>query len=67
MIKAKEILAAGIVRDIQFRTVEDMEAYLDGLTSKKQKNEVLETYEREDRTVIIRIVTQYNQRELIKL
>ena len=66
-MQRKTLLAAGIVRDIQFRTVEDMEAYLDGLTSKKQKYEVLETYEREDRTVIIRIVTQYNQRELIKL
>ena len=66
-MQRKTLLAAGIVRDIQFRTVEDMETYLDGMTSKKQKYKVLETYEREDRTVIIRIVTQYNQHELIKL
>ena len=66
-MQRKTLLAAGIVRDIQFRTVEDMKAYLDGLTSKKQKYEVLETYEREDGTVIARIVTKYNQTDLIKL
>lgn len=66
-MKRKEILAGGIVRDILFRTVEDMEGYLEKLAELKHPHKVLETFERTDRSVIIRIVTQYNNAPLIQL
>lgn len=66
-MRRKEILAAGYVRDILFETVEDMEAYLNGMQIRKQNYKVLETFERNDRTVIIRILQQYNNSPLIQL
>lgn len=67
MSRKKEILAAGYIRDILFETVEDMEQYLDNLEHRKQLYKVLQTYEREDRSVIIRILQQYNNSPLIQL
>ena len=63
----KEILAAGYIRDILFANEREMEAYLDMLDSRKQLYKVLMTYERADKTVIIRIVQQYNNSPLIKI
>ena len=63
----KEILAAGYIRDILFANKREMEAYLDMLDSRKQLYKVLMTYERADKTVIIRIVQQYNNSPLIKI
>lgn len=63
----KKLLAATYVRDILFETVEDMEAYLDNLERRKQQHKVLETFERRDRSVIIRIMQQYNDSPMIQL
>ena len=66
-MERKKVLAAGIVRDIRFATREDMELYLYQLRHKKQLYAVLETVERPDGTVLVRIVQQYNQSPLIEL
>ena len=67
MLKTKEVLAAGIVRDIEFISNYAMEVYLSGLDQRKVNYKVLETFERADSSVIIRIIQQYNNSPLIKL
>lgn len=67
MTKTKEVLAAGIVRDLQFCSLYALDVYLSGLDQRKTAYKVLETYEREDLSVIVRIVTQYNNSPLIQL
>lgn len=67
MSRRKELLAAGYIRDILFATVEDLERYLDSLNHRKQQYKVLETFERNDRSVIIRILQQYNNVPLVQL
>ena len=66
-MKRKEILAGGIVRDILCNTWKDMEDYLTKLDSVRTQHKVLETFERLDGSVIIRIVTSYNHTKLIQL
>lgn len=63
----KQVLAAGIVRDIKFGSKEDMEIYLYEMKHKKQLYAVLENYERNDGSILARIVQQYNQSPLIEL
>ena len=63
----KELLAGGIIRDLLFQSPEDMETYLDKLEDRKQQYKVVETYERQDRSVIIRIISQYNNAPLIRV
>ena len=67
MHKRKELLTAGIVRDIRFATTEDKENYLEQLQEKKQLYAILETVARPDGTCLIHIVQQYNDSPLIKL
>ena len=67
MARRKEILAAGIVRDIQFEHHYDLDDYLHALDKRKITYKVLETYDRKDGTMIIRIVQQYNDNRLIQL
>lgn len=62
-----ELLAAGIVRDILFRSADHLDLYLYALDHKKHDYVILDKRNRSDGSVIIRIVTQYNYNELIQL
>ena len=64
---SKILLAAGIVRDYEFLTREYFDLYLYQLDHRKIVYKVLETFERPDQTVIVRIVQQYNNADLIEL
>ena len=63
----KILLAAGIVRDFEFLCMDHFEVYLDQLDHRKIVYKVLETFERPDQTVLVRIVQQYNNADLIKI
>lgn len=67
MLRTKEVLAAGIVRDIEFISQYALDVYLSGLDQRKVNYKVLETFERIDGLVRIRIIQQYNNSPLIKL
>ena len=67
MARTKELLAAGYVRDILFRSGEDLKNYIRQLESRKQEYRILEQMNREDGSVIIRILQQYNTAPLIQL
>lgn len=61
------LLAAGIVRDFEFLKMEHLEVYLYQLDHRKVNYKVIETFERSDGTVLVRIVQQYNNADLIQL
>lgn len=63
----RTILAAGIVRDIKFPTVEDVERYLEKLELDSTEYCELERYHCSDGQWIIRIVTKYSLLPLIEL
>ena len=65
--KRFQLLSAGIVRDLLFFSVSDSELYLARLDGRKIRYEVLDTYERSDGTVIMRVVQQYNDSKMIQL
>lgn len=67
MTKKRELLAAGIVRDIRFPNMAACDKYYDSLIERKATFKVLETYEQRDGVVIMRIVQQYNDSPLIQL
>lgn len=67
MTKTKELLAAGIVRDLQFCSEYALDVYLYGLDHREVVYKVLETFPRQDGSVICRIVQQYNDSPLIQL
>ena len=67
MLQTKQILAAGIIQDIEFISQYALDVYLGGLESKKTCYEILDKYERVDGTVIIRIQKSYNNSPLVKL
>lgn len=67
MFNAKELLAAGIVRDIAFISEYALEIYLYGLDRREVVYEILDKFTRDDGSVIIRIVQQYNNSPLIQL
>lgn len=66
-MRAKTLLAAGIVRDIAFRSSDDFDLYLYDLDLKKVVYIVLDTFTRDDGSIIVRIVQQYNGTDLIRL
>lgn len=67
MAKKKELLAAGCIKDILFSSDEEREIYIHTLERVKIRYKILEKLKREDGTVIIRILQQYNTAPLIKL
>lgn len=67
MARAKEVLAAGVVRDILFRTGDDYQAYIYDLDHRHVDYKILDTMARDDGSVIIRILQQYNNNPLIQL
>ena len=67
MAKHKELLAAGYVRDILFRDMDECEVYLYRLRHKMLAYEILDSHTREDGSVFIRILQQYNNAPMIQL
>lgn len=63
----KQLLAAGIVRDLRFTSQQSYRAYLIGLENKKILCQVLYSALCQDGSVIARIVTSYNGSPLIEL
>lgn len=67
MSRRKELLAAGYIRDILFRNGDDCQVYIYGLDHQKVEYKILNTYNRDDGSVIIRILQQYNNVPLVQL
>ena len=67
MAKAKEILAAGILRDIRFDSADRADTYLYKLDHLKITYKVLESCRCEDGSVILRVLQRYNDCDLIKV
>ena len=65
--RRKETLAAGYIRDILFRTGDDCQVYIYDLDHRHVDYKILETTARDDGSVIIRILQQYNNSPLIQL
>lgn len=63
----KRLLAAGIVRDLEFDSAESLEIYIYFLDRKKLQYKILDKFTRDDGSIIIRIVCQYNSADLIRL
>lgn len=63
----KQILAAGIVQDICFSCMDARNYYLHRLDRRRMNYQLVDTYEREDGSVIIRIIKPYNGSDLILL
>lgn len=66
-MRAKEVLAAGIVQDLLFRNGDDVQVYLYDLDHRHAVYRILDTLQRGDGSVIIRIVKNYNGSDLIEL
>ena len=66
-MKRKTILAAGYVRDILFSQQDDLDLYLYALDRSGVEYEILDKLQRDDGSIIIRILQQYNQAPLIRL
>lgn len=64
---AKTLLAAGVLRDFEFGNHEEYELYLYRLDHRQINYKVIETFERSDGTVLVRILQQYNSTDLIVL
>ena len=67
MARAKEVLAAGVVRDLLFRDREEYEQHLHSLENRHKRYQVIETINREDGSIIARILSGYNNSPLIQL
>ena len=67
MNRIKELLAAGIVRDIRFRDEEKFEIYIYWLEHTKANYKIIEKVTCEDGCVLVRIPQQYNTAPLINL
>lgn len=65
-MKSKTVLAAGIIRDLLFRNKECLDLYLYELEHRCLAYKVLEQLPRDDGSIIIRIVCQYNNSDLIQ-
>ena len=66
-MKKRDLLAAGIVRDFRFRDEAAYQEYLEDLAYRGQEYEVLQREPSKNGTVLARIVTQYNDSDLIDL
>ena len=60
MPRAKEVLAGGYIRDLLFRKDIDCQAYIHELDRRNVEYRILDSMAREDGSVIIRILQQYN-------
>lgn len=66
-MKKRELLAGGIVRDFRFRDEAAYREYLEHLAMLGLEYEVLQREPSKNSTVLARIVTQYNNADLIDL
>lgn len=66
-MRNKTLLAAGVVRDIEFRSSDVFDLYLYDLEHKKVVYKVLDSYVRDDGSMIVRVLQQYNSVDLIQL
>ena len=64
---SKRLLAAGIVRDIEFISEYALSVYLECNKNKWSDYKILDRFARSDGTVVIRLLTPYNNTELIEL
>ena len=65
MIKC--LLAAGIVRDIEFISTFALDRYLNAMHSKWPDFKILDRFDLSDGRVIVRLLTPYNNCDLIQL
>lgn len=65
-MRYKIVLAAGVVQDLLFKDEEFLQIYLRNLDDRCVQHKVLEALRREDGSIIIRIVKQYNNSDLIQ-
>lgn len=63
----KRLLAAGIVRDIEFVSQYALDVYLSVNRNKWSDFKILDQFTRADGSVVIRLLTPYNNTELIEL
>ena len=64
---SRKLLAAGIVRDIEFVSQYALDIYLECNKNKWSDFKILVKYTRSDGSVVIRLLTPYNCTELIEL
>lgn len=64
---SKTLLAAGIVRDIEFDCEDALELYYYNLDYRCIEYKELDRYTRPDGSVIVRVVCKYNNIDLIEL
>lgn len=67
MARTKTVLAAGYVRDLLFTSEAHAQGYIQKLDYQGVEYKILDSYRREDGTVIIRVLQQYNNSPLISL
>lgn len=65
--KRRELLAAGIVRDIRFTNQQEYDIYIYGLKQKHTEFKVLQKYTVDNGCVLARIVQEYSTAPLIEL
>ena len=66
-MKAKELLAAGYVKDFRFRDKETLELYLHLVDHRRIQYKIVEQCTSSDGSILIRIMLQYNNAPLIDL
>lgn len=64
---SKVLLAAGLVRDFEFFDCMELLAYIRRLDQRCVSWEELDRFVRPDGSVIVRLLTQYNNADLIQL
>ena len=62
---SKRLLAAGIVRDLEFDSQYECDSYINRMSWKLFK--ILDSFTRADGSVVVRLLTQYNDTDLIEL
>lgn len=63
----KILLAAGLVRDYEFSSAMDLINFVNALDRRGVQWEELDRFSRSDGSILIRILTQYNNADLIQL
>ena len=64
---SKHLLAAGIVRDIEFISQYACDVYINYNKDRWSSYKILDQFTRSDGSVVIRLLTPYNNTELIEL
>ena len=66
-MRNKTLLAAGYLRDFEFRSKDVFDLYLYDLDHRKIVYKVLDIFVRDDGSMIVRVLQQYNSVDLIQL